>query len=67
LTSPAIGAPPTMALGLHGGALRAWRAGDAASLATHADNINDVWRCSRKAQSRDGAVIDRCVWARYRI
>ncbi len=43
MTTPATGALPTMALGLHGWALRAWRAGDAASLATHADNIN-VWR-----------------------
>lgn len=34
---------PTLDLGLEGWALRAWRAGDAASLARHANNPN-VWR-----------------------
>ena len=34
---------PTIALGLDGWVLRAWRAGDAAELAEHASNAN-VWR-----------------------
>ena len=34
---------PTIALGLPGWALRAWRAGDAPALALHANNVN-VWR-----------------------
>ena len=34
---------PTLALGLPGWTLRAWRAGDAPALALHANNVN-VWR-----------------------
>jgi [ribosomal protein S5]-alanine N-acetyltransferase len=34
---------PTLALGVEGWCLRAWRVGDALSLATHANNRN-VWR-----------------------
>jgi [ribosomal protein S5]-alanine N-acetyltransferase len=34
---------PTLPIGIEGWCLRAWRPGDAASLARHADNLN-VWR-----------------------
>ena len=40
MTGPAL---PTIALGIEGWVLRAWRIGDAAALARHADNV-EVWR-----------------------
>ena len=44
MTTDVSGGPlPTLALGLPGWTLRAWRRGDAASLARHASNV-EVWR-----------------------
>ena len=40
MNGPAL---PTISLGIEGWVLRAWRTGDAAALARHADNV-EVWR-----------------------